>query len=408
MALVNDPALILSRLERLRANDVRWRDGRAFSLAYHASPEAQDLAESAYRMCAGDNALNTDAFPSLKVMSAEVVGFVSDLLDAPEGSGGFMTSGGTESLILAVYAAKQHALARGRRASNVVLPASAHAALEKACAYFDLQSRRIPVGPDWRADPDAMAGAVDDGTVLLVASAPQYPQGVVDPVAAIAAVALAHDIPCHVDACMGGMLLPFLSPSRQWNFSADGVTSMSVDLHKYGYAAKGAGVIVYRTKDLRNRQVFVTDNWLGGLYGSSGILGTKSGGPIAAAWAMVQHFGRDGYEQLAHRAHRTALTYADLLNATDPLFVRSAPDTSLLCVGSRDEDKVPVFAVADALWSRGWYVDRQAPPASLHMTVNVVHHGVFDAFARDLRDAVAEVRVGRSSSSGAGAYGTVD
>lgn len=408
---MNDPAVILSRLERLRTNDVRWREGRAFSLAYHASSEAQDLAESAYRMFAGENALNTDAFPSLKTMTAEVVSFVSELLSAPEGSGGFMTSGGTESLILAVYAAKQHAIARGRHPGNVVMPTSAHAALEKACAYFDLESRRIPVDQNWRADPSAMATAVDAETVLLVASAPQYPQGVVDPVSAIAAIASDHDIPCHVDACMGGMLLPFLSPPHAWNFSVDGVTSMSVDLHKYGYAAKGAGVIVYRSKDLRNRQVFVTDNWLGGLYGSSGILGTKSGGPIAAAWAMIQYFGRDGYEQLAHRAHRTALTYADLVNATDPLFVRCSPDTSLLCVGSREETSVPIFAVADALWRRGWYVDRQAPPPSLHMTVNVAHHAVFDAFARDLRDAVAEARkraLQGTTGSEPGTYGTVE
>lgn len=408
---MTDPSSILSRLERLAANDVHWRDGRAFSLAYHASPEAQDLAESAYAMFGGANALNTDAFPSLKTMTADVVGFVSGLLQAPEGSGGFFTSGGTESLILAVWAAKQHALVRGRRPGNVVLATSAHAALEKACTYFDLESRRVPVGRDWRADPSAMAAAVDAETVLLVASAPQYPQGVVDPVPAIAGIALEHAIPCHVDACMGGMLLPFLTAPFDWNFAVEGVTSMSVDLHKYGYAAKGAGVIVYRTKDLRNRQVFVTDNWLGGLYGSSGILGTKSGGPIAAAWAMIQYFGRDGYEQLAQRVHRTTLTYVDLVNATQPLFVRCTPDTSLLCIGSRDEAAVPVFAVADALWKRGWYVDRQAPPASLHMTVNAVHHGVFDTFARDLREAVADVRNARATGSttpDTGTYGTIE
>jgi glutamate/tyrosine decarboxylase-like PLP-dependent enzyme len=256
-----------------------------------------------------------------------------------------------------------------------------------------------------------MAAAVDAETVLMVASAPQYPQGVVDPVPAIASIAREHDIPCHVDACMGGMLLPFLSPLHAWDFKVEGVTSISVDLHKYGYAAKGAGVIVYRSKDLRHHQVFVTDNWLGGLYGSSGVLGTKSGGPIASAWSMIQYFGFEGYEQLAHRSRRTALTYVDLINATEPLVVRSTPDTTLLCIGSRDEESVPVFAVADALWRRGWYVDRQTPPASLHMTVNVVHQGVFDAFARDLSESVVEARASavqgpaRSKST---AYGTVE
>jgi glutamate/tyrosine decarboxylase-like PLP-dependent enzyme len=403
-----NPRTILARLEALQANDVRWRQGRAFSLAYYASAEASELAETAYRMFGGDNALNTDAFPSLKSMQADIIRFVQGLVKAPAASAGFFTSGGTESLIMAVYGAKQRALRSGRPAGNVVLPTSAHAALEKACAYFDLESRRVAVDDEWRADPVAMASAIDDATVLVVASAPQYPQGVVDPVGPIAAAALSRDIPCHVDACMGGMVLPFLEAPHAWDFSVEGVTSVSVDLHKFGYASKGAGVIIYRDKYLRAHQTFVTDNWLGGMYGSSGFLGTKSGGPIAAAWAMISYFGVEGYASLAQRARRTALSYADLIQATSPLFLRSAPDTSLLCIGSVNEDEVPVARVADALWRRGWYVDRQDPPASLHMTVNVVHQGVFHDFARDLQASVIEARSAGGSGPLGGAYGTID
>src|SRR6478609_3016970 len=202
---------IFTRFDELAANDVRWRDGRVFSLAYSAGPDVLALAEDAYRRFSGENALNVDAFPSLRRMQDDVVAVVRGWLGGAD-TAGFMTSGGTESLLLTVKAARDRARAeRGIRSPNMVLPASAHAALEKGAAYFDVESRRIPVRADWRADVEAMAAAVDDDTVLLVASAPQYPQGVIDDVAGVAALAAAHGINCHVDACMGGVTLPFLA-----------------------------------------------------------------------------------------------------------------------------------------------------------------------------------------------------
>jgi glutamate/tyrosine decarboxylase-like PLP-dependent enzyme len=232
---------ILSDLEELRVNDIRWRDGKAFSLTYCASDEARQLSETAYRMFSHENALNVAAFPSLKNMQQEVLDFVMQILEAPPTGAGFMTSGGTESLVLVVYGALQRAIAqRGSERPqdqrfNVVLPSTAHAALEKGCTYFNIESRRVPVRADWRADEQAMIAACDDNTILLVCSAPQYPQGVVDPMELIGQEALRRGIPFHIDACMGGMLLPFLAPARmEWNFSVPGVTSMSVDLHKYG------------------------------------------------------------------------------------------------------------------------------------------------------------------------------
>ncbi|MGE0137036.1 MAG: aminotransferase class V-fold PLP-dependent enzyme, partial [Ilumatobacteraceae bacterium] len=203
---------IFARLEEMREHDVRWREGRAFTLAYTAGPEVQAVAEEAYRRFSTENALNTDAFPSLRRLQADVVAIVAEWLDAGPDAAGFMTSGGTESILLAVRAARERGLAeRGIARPNVVLPASAHAAFEKGCHYFGLESRRIPVRADWRADVDAMAAAIDDDTVLLVASAPQYPQGVVDPVGEIASLAAAREINCHVDACMGGVTLTYLA-----------------------------------------------------------------------------------------------------------------------------------------------------------------------------------------------------
>lgn len=403
---------IFDQLEAMKAHDVRWRDGRAFTLAYNAGPDVLAVAEEAYRRFSTENALNTDAFPSLRRIQAEVVDVVSGWLDAGPDAAGFMTSGGTESLLLAVKAARERGRSeRGITRPNAVLPASAHAAFEKGCAYFGVESRRVPVGADWRADVDAMAAVIDENTVLIVGSAPQYPQGVVDPIPDIAALATAHDINCHVDACMGGVTLTYLARLGHdippWNFSVPGVTSISVDLHKYGYTAKGAGVIVHRTKRLRAYQTYVTDNWLGGVYGSSGVLGTKSGGAIGAAWAVMHFLGDEGYLRLTAAARRACEQLAEAIDATPELQLRAQPDATLLSFGASDGAGLDVFAVADALWRRGWYVDRQGPPPSLHCTVNAVHEHLVDAFVTDLRACITEV-LGAAASGEQGAYGTVE
>ena len=403
------PETIIDDLHNLRGDDVDWRSGRAFSLTYLATPEAQELSERAYAMFAGENALNVAAFPSLRRMQGDVLAFVADLFHAPVGWAGFLTSGGTESLLMASYAARRR---RGDVAHpNIVLPTSAHAAFEKACAYFGIDSRRVPVRDDWRADVAAMAAAIDGDTILLVGSAPQYPQGVVDPITELGVVASSHDIPLHVDSCIGGMVLPFIDPfasgESRFDFLVDGVTSISVDLHKYGYAAKGSGVIIYRSRELRDHQTFVTDNWLGGLYGSSGVLGTKSGGPIASAWAMMRHFGREGYADLARRTRATTLLLADAISSIDPLFVMTKPDSTLICFGSHDES-VPTNALADALRARGWWVDRQGPPPTLHMTVSAHHEHVADRFIEDLQSCVAGVRSDAAGPGSTVGYGTVE
>jgi sphinganine-1-phosphate aldolase len=403
---------ILTRLHDLKRDDVRWREGRAFTLAYNAGDDVVRLTEEAYRTFSSENALNTDAFPSLRRIQSDVVGIVADWLEAgPEGAG-FMTTGGTESILMAVKAARERGRKeRGVTTPNVVLPTSAHAAFEKGCYYFGLESRRIPVGADWRADPDAMATAIDDDTVLVVGSAPQYPQGVVDPIPAIAALAAERGINCHVDACMGGVTLTYLARLGHdippWNFSVPGVTSISVDLHKYGYTAKGASVIMHRSKQLRSYQTFLTDNWLGGFYGSSGVLGTKSGGAMGAAWAVMHHLGDDGYLRLTAAARRACEELADAVGSIPELSLRARPEATLLAFGAADPERLDVFAVADALWRRGWYVDRQGPPPSLHCTVNAVHDGKIPAFVADLRAAIDEV-LAASASGDQGAYGTVE
>ena len=400
---------VLAEVSAIGKSDLRWKEGRAFSLAYYAGPEVQAVADQAYAMYGSTNGLNADAFPSLKKFQADVVATVNRWVHGDETSAGFMTSGGTESILLAVKAARE----RGRREfgitqPNVVLPTSAHAAFEKACYYFGLESRRVPVRADWRADVEATRQAIDANTVLIVGSAPQYPQGVVDPIVDLAAIARERNINCHVDACMGGVTLTFLERLGEniplWDFRVDGVTSISVDLHKYGYTSKGASVIMHRNRQLRSYQTFVTDNWLGGFYGSSGVLGTKSGGPMASAWAVMNYLGDEGYLRLTESARATTRQLADAIEKTDGLLLRAYPDSTLLSFGAQNFD---VFAVADELAKTGWYVDRQAPPDSLHCTVNAVHHQVIEEFIVDLSHAVTKVRDAGSTGS-VGAYGTIE
>ena len=403
---------VFDELESLRADDVDWRNGKVFSLAYYAGPQAIAVAEDAYRRFSGENALSTDAFPSLRIMQQDVLSMVGPWLGAHKDSAGFMTSGGTESILMVVKAARdQFAQTRGVATPNIVLPTSAHAAFEKACHYFGVESRRSAVGQDWRADIAAMERLIDDNTVMLVASAPQYPQGVVDDVTGIAALASSRGINCHVDACMGGVTLAYLVklglPIPAWNLSVSGVTSISVDLHKYGYTSKGASVVMYSSKSLRAHQGFFTDNWLGGMYASSGMLGTKSGGSIASAWAVLRHLGDDGYTALVRQTRNATEQLANHIVAHTHLVLRAYPDSTLICFGAADPSVLNVFAVADELRIRGWYVDRQTPPDSLHCTVNAIHHDKIDAFVVDL-DASIELVLSTRLSGDVGSYGNLE
>jgi glutamate/tyrosine decarboxylase-like PLP-dependent enzyme len=403
---------VFDSLEVMRARDVRWREGRAFSLAYNAGPDALAVAEEAYRRFSGENALSTDAFPSLKQIQAEVVAMAGVWLGATPNSAGFMTSGGTESILMAVKAARDRLLAeRQIRQPNMVLPTSAHAAFAKAGAYFGVEVRRVAVGPDWRADVAAMRSCVDENTVLIVGSAPQYPQGVVDDIVSIAKIASDAKINCHVDACMGGVTLAYLERLGEkiapWNLQVPGVSSISVDLHKFGYTSKGASVIMYASKHLRSYQGFVTSDWLGGMYGSSGVLGTKSGGSMASAWAVMHFLGDDGYLRLTRQAREATLQLASFIRNSPELVLRAEPESTLLCFGAQDPNSLNVFAVADELSKCGWYVDRQTPPDSLHCTVNAIHHDKIDWFARDLRDCVETV-LNQRSTGNVGAYGTIE
>ncbi len=295
---------VLAALSAFRARDADWKSGRTFSLVYYGGEELLCLLRDAFWMYFSENALNPQAFPSLRRFETEVLAMVADLLGHPEAAG-TMTSGGTESILMAVKTARDWARVHRPQATEpeMLLPATAHPAFHKAAHYFGVRAVLVPPGADFRTDAAAARALLNDQTILVVGSAPSYPQGVIDPITDLAALAQEHGILCHVDACLGGMLLPFLrklgEPLPPFDFAIPGVTSMSCDLHKYGYAAKGASVILYRDRALRQFQFVAYSDWSGGLYGSPSAAGTRPGGPIAAAWAVLHYLGEEGYLRMA-------------------------------------------------------------------------------------------------------------
>ncbi len=405
---------VLAALHAKRVRDVRWQEGRTFGMVFDGGEEVHEVAEAVAIRFLHENALNTQAFPSLAEIQSEVVSSTAGLLHAPADAAGFMTSGGTESILSAVKAARDQGRAdRGVTAPEMVLPDTAHAAFHKAAHYFGVAARKVPVGEDFRADVDAMAAQINTNTVLVVGSAPQYPHGVIDPIPELAAAAANAGANFHTDACMGGFVLPFMEmlghDVAPWDFRVEGVTSISADVHKLGYAPKGASVVLYRSKELRRHQTFLFDDWLGGRYGSSGVLGSRSALPMATAWAVMHHLGVDGYKRLTATTIDAARRMIAGVRALDGLTVLAEPEAHLLAIATAPgwEDRLDVFAVGDVLAQRGWFHDRQTPPDSLHATVSAGNAAVIDEYLVDLAAAVAEVGNRRTDDRSTN-YATLD
>ena len=386
---------VLAEMQAACSHDVDWRAGRVFSLVFKANDDVTSLLKDTYGMFFSENGLNPTAFPSLRRFETEVVAMTGNLLHGRSASAGNMTTGGTESILMAMLTAREWSRQTKPKTKQpeVVLPSSAHPAFDKAAHYFGLKLVRVPVGEDLRADVAAMRRAVNMDTALVVGSAPSYPHGVVDPIADIAALAQERKLLCHVDACVGGMMLPFVRrlgyPVPEFDFAVPGVTSISVDLHKYGYAAKGASVILYRDKTLRRHQLFATTDWPGGIYASPTMTGTRPGGAIAAAWAIMNYLGEDGYLQIARAVMRTTVRLRDGINAIDGLRILGNPPMSVMAIAS---DKDNIYEIGDEMSVRGWQLDRQQFPPTLHLTVNYAHTAVVDDFLMDLAQAVIAAR----------------
>jgi glutamate/tyrosine decarboxylase-like PLP-dependent enzyme len=387
-----DHAEILSELQALRETDANWRDGRVFSLVYHAGEAHERLLGDAHRLYAATNGLNPMAFKSLKRLEAEVIGMAAALMHGPSDAVGVMTSGGTESILVAVQTYRDRAKnLRGVTRGELVVPETIHPAFDKAAHYFGVELVKTKVTRELRADPKAMARAITRRTIALVGSAPQYPHGLVDPIDALGEVAARHGLPLHVDACVGGFVLPWVErlgrELPRWDFRVPGVTSISADLHKYGYAAKGASTLLWRSMEDMKHQFFIATEWPGGIYASPSMAGTRPGGPIAAAWAALVAMGEDGYLE----ATRRALEAADALRAgiaeIPGLRVLGDSRATIVAWGVDDDAGLDVFAIADALEQRGWTVDRQQRPNSVHLTVTQNHLAAVPAYLTALREA---------------------
>ena len=396
---------VLQDLASRTAPDTNWRGGRVFSLVYHIPGHAgeahEQLLQRAHAMYASTNLLNPMAFKSLKQIESELVEMAGRLFHCA-GAVGTVTSGGTESILCAVAAYRDRARRQRPwiRRPELVVPTTIHPAFDKAAHYFGVKLVKVPVGADLRADVKAMTKAIGRKTIGIVASAPQYPHGVIDPIAELGAVAQQRGIPMHVDACVGGFMLPWLErlgrPIPKWDFRVPGVTSISADLHKYGYAAKGASLLVWRSIDQMRHQIFVETNFPGGIYASPTMIGTRPGGPIAAAWAALQTLGESGYVDLARMTVDAADRFRAGIAKIPGLVVIGGALTivaySALGPGDPASAGNFVYAIADRMEARGWTMDRMHRPAAIHLTVTANHAEIVDEYLSDLAAATAEVR----------------
>lgn len=401
--MLNQPmtaAAIREALAALQSTDLPSHGGRTLAYVYDSGlASADELGREALAGYAASNALDPTAFPSLLQMENDLVGLAADLLDGPPECAGSVTSGGTESLLLAVLTARD---ARSDvTAPELVLPSSAHASFQKAAHYFGLTPVYVAVDPSsGRADPAAMAAAITDRTVLVVASAPSYAHGVVDPVTEIAAAAAERGVRCHVDACIGGWLLPFLDHTPDgravpdFSFTVPGVTSISVDLHKYAYTPKGASILLHRDADLRRPQFFASARWPGYTMLNSTTQSTRSGGPLAAAWAVTRSIGLDGYRRLAERVRAGMAELLAGVERIDHVHPLVAPDSSLLALTT--DDTCDVFTLADEMAERGWFVQPQMGfdpfPATVHLSLSAATTDLIDEALAALAGAVTAAR----------------
>jgi glutamate/tyrosine decarboxylase-like PLP-dependent enzyme len=360
--------------------------------------DVDELAAAAQAAFQWTNALDPTAFPSVARIENDLVGAAVALLGGNPATVGTLTSGGTESCLLAVLAARERWRESGRSGRpRLLLPVTAHAAFRKAAHLFDLEIADVPVDPvTCRAQPAAVRDHLDERAALVVVSAPSYPHGVLDPVGEIAALAAGSGVDCHVDACIGGWILPYLDDVPEpFDLSVPGVTSLSVDLHKYGYAPKGVSVLLTAEPEHRQRHWFSTAGWPGYPVVNPTLAGTRPAGPMAAAWAVHRWLGDDGYRDLAHRTRAATLALARGADAIDGLRVMGRPVTTLVALAQDGPDGLDVLNLADEMTARGWLLQPQPPfaqqcgvlPATLHLTVTAATADRVDALLTDLADA---------------------
>ena len=388
---------VLKEMKSFGKDDPDYKKGKAWSLVYYLNKKHTDFLHKAHEEYFSANGLNPMAFKSLKRFESEVVRMTADLLNGDENVMGAMTAGGTESCMLAVKTYRDYARKHKPwiRKPEMVIPETAHVAWLKGAEYFNVKAIRVPLEKDYSLDPEKVRKKINRKTIMLLGSAPEYPHGTIDPIKQLGEIAVAKKIPLHVDACVGGYLLPFLEKLDydipEWDFRVPGVTSISADTHKYGYSAKGASTILYRSVDYFKHQLFIFTEWSGGIFASPALLGTRPGGSIAAAWAALQAIGVDGYIENAKKIMEAVKTLKDGLASIPEIEIVGKPQMSLLAYQSISKD-LNIYAVGDYMEEKGWHIDRQQKPECLHAMVTPQHVAVADKYISDLKEAVVYVK----------------
>lgn len=391
-----------AEMEAMRANDLDYRRGRHGAYVWYADEALEEVLREAFGMFMAENGLGLRAFPSINRMEQEVLEIVQGLLSAPEGAAGIFTSGGTESIFLAMLAAREWAR-RERVVPGtpvVVAPYSAHPAVSKAAHLLGMEVRRVPVGADYRADPAAIAAAFDENTIALYASAPSYSLGLVDPVPALGELAWREGVWLHVDACVGGVLAPAVRelgvPVPPFDFACDGVSSISADLHKSGFAAKPASTVTFRTAALREGARYRMSEWPSGTYSSYTFTGSRPGGAIAAAWAALHYLGADGYREIAASSMRARDALIARLTRIPGVVIHGKPDLWAFAFGKEGVD----FARVAALLAReGWAFGATTSPPGLHVMPTPVHEPYVDDFVGAVERALEAAHDGGTAGA---------
>ena len=395
-----------------REGDNPWCHERSFSAAYFAGEDVLRCAHEAYDAYRDENGLfASSAYPSLAACERALIAGVLDLLHAPEGAGGSTTAGGTESILMAMKAARDWA--RERRpvegVPEVIVPKTAHAAFDKGAAWLGMTVVRMAGSEGWRADVAGMVAAITENTVMIAGSAPPYPYGVTDPIEEIAALAVEHNLWMHSDGCIGGMILPFMTmlgePIPPFDFAVPGVTSMSVDMHKFGYAHKGISLCLLRDKALERYHRTTFDGWPAGTYSTPTITGTRSGGGVASAWAVMTHLGEEGYLRIYEAQRRIRERLTEGIEAIEGLAVLGRPHALHVTFYA---DGFDIFAVEEGTAARGWRSIRMREPDSILLWLNMKHAASVDDYLSDLAKVADEVRRGGHTAAmrGASNYAT--
>ncbi|XP_053162023.1 sphingosine-1-phosphate lyase 1 isoform X2 [Hemicordylus capensis] len=408
---LSQPEVMHKIQEYSSMGDVHWEDGKVSGAVYSGETELTNLFVKVYKDFAWTNPLHPDIFPGLRKMEAEVVRMTCNLFHGGPSSCGAVTSGGTESILMACKAYREMAYEKGIKYPEILVPQSVHAAFDKAANYFGLKIVHIPLTKNMQVDVKAMKRAISRNTALLVCSAPGFPHGIMDPIEEVAELAQKYKIPFHVDACLGGFLIVFMEKAgfplqHRFDFRVEGVTSISVDTHKYGYAPKGSSVILYRNANYRQYQFFIAPDWQGGIYASPTMAGSRPGGIIAACWATMMYKGEDGYVEATRKIISTARFIESGLRKIDNIFVFGKPEVSVIAFGS---DTFDIYQLLNFLTAKGWNLNVLQFPSSIHISVTLLHTkpGVAELFLNDIRGSVSEImKDPKAKTTGMGAvYG---